>query len=131
MTSERADATNDWATGIKGFSLAWGLPIAALVGTIFVDPTLKTVIWIVALTWMGGACLLNARRCRRTHCFYTGPFFLVMTIPVALHGFAILPFGPEGWRWLSIMVGAGGGGIWYMTEKVWGRYQRKSGISAG
>ena len=125
MTSEQAETTNDWVAGIRGSSFAWGLPIAAMVGAIFVDSTLKTVIWIVALTWMGGACLLNARRCGRTHCFYTGPFFLAMTIPVALHGFAILPFGPEGWRWLAITIVVGNGGIWFLTEKVWGRYRRK------
>ena len=120
--SERSDG--DWATGVSGFMLAWGLPMAAMIGSVLVDPFIKTLIWIVALTWMGGARLLNARRCGRTHCFYTGPFFLFMIIPVALHGFDILSFGPEGWRWLGITVGVGGGGLWCLTEKLLGRYRR-------
>ncbi|MFP6706225.1 MAG: hypothetical protein VCE75_09380 [Alphaproteobacteria bacterium] len=70
--SERFD--EDWATGVSDFMLAWGLPMAAMVGSVLVDPFIKTLIWIMALTWMGGACLLNACRCGRTHCFYTGPF---------------------------------------------------------
>ena len=49
-----------------------------------------------------------------------------MTIPVALHGFDILSFGPEGWRWLGITVGVGGGGggLRCLTEKLLGRYRR-------
>ncbi len=120
------ETRNDWAAGSKGFALAWGLPIAAMAGAIWLGPAVKTVIWIVALVWMGSACLLNARRCGRIHCFYTGPFFLAMTVPVALHGSAILPLGPEGWRWLAIAIGAGGGGIWWLSEKVAGRYRRKA-----
>jgi len=29
---------------------------------------------------------MNARYCNRTHCKFTGPFFLLMTIPVMLLG---------------------------------------------
>ena len=104
--------------------LAWGLPIAAMVLAVFLGPVGKTLVWVAALTWMGAACLMNARRCGRTHCYYTGPFFLLMTIPVALHGFAIVPFGPDGWRWLGIAIAVGAGGIWVLTEKAWGRYRR-------
>jgi len=124
MTLSSDEQRTDWAAGKKGLLLAWGLPIGAMLIAIFVDPLSKTIIWIAALVWMGSACLLNARRCGRVHCYYTGPFFLIMTIPVALHGFSILHFGQEGWRWLGITISLGGGGIWYLTEKVWGRYRR-------
>ena len=49
---------------------------------------------------------------------------LFMIILVALHGFDILSFGPEGWRWLGITVGVGGGGLRCLTEKLLGRYRR-------
>lgn len=42
--------------------LVWGLPIALLIGAIFIAPPLKTMIWFVALSWMGGACLANVLR---------------------------------------------------------------------
>lgn len=51
------------------------------------------VIWIVALTWMGTACILNARRCGRTHCRYTGPYYLLMIAPVIVLGSGLVAAG--------------------------------------
>ena len=45
----------DWAGTTRGFVVAWGLPIAAMVLAIFLDPIPKTIVWIVALGWMGTA----------------------------------------------------------------------------
>ncbi len=119
-TRERAD----WASSYRSFAVAWGLPIAVMVGAIFLDSPPKTLVWIAALVWMGTACLANARRCGRTHCYFTGPFFLVMTVPVLLHGFEIVWFGPEGWKWLGITIGVGSGGLWCLTEKAWGKFRK-------
>ena len=52
--------------------------------TLFVSVPLRAVVWTVALVWMGAACILNARRCGRTHCRYTGPYYLAMIAPVVL-----------------------------------------------
>lgn len=73
---------------------------------------------------MGAACLANAWRCGRTHCFYTGPFFLVIAAMALLHGFQIVPLGADGWRWIGIVTGVGGGGLWYLTERALGKYGR-------
>ena len=104
------------------FALHWGLPVAAMLGVIPLQHPTKTWVWLAALVWMGLACLRNARRCARTHCYFTGPFFLAMTIPASLHGFGIWSLGDDGWRWLGMAIGIGGGGIWCVTEKLWGRY---------
>ena len=122
MTHAAEDKQKDWVGSTRAFTLAWGLPIAAFVAATFVGPSVKTVIWTAALIWMGAACLANARRCGRTHCYFTGPFFLLMTIPVLLHGFGIVSLGPTGWRWLGMTVGVGGGGLWFLSELIWGRY---------
>jgi len=42
---------------------------------------------MVALAWIGTACALNAKRCGRTHCRYTGPFYLAMIAPVLVLAF--------------------------------------------
>ncbi len=112
----------DWVGNHRSFAVAWGMPIVALVVAIFLPTPTKTVVWMVALVWMGAACLANASRCGRRHCFFTGPFFLVMAAAAGLHGFAIVPLGPEGWRWLAIAVGAGGGLLWCVPELLWGRF---------
>lgn len=124
MNNETTKRDNDWSGQIMGFVVAWGLPILAMLIAIGIEPVLKTFIWLSALAWMGGACLMNARRCGRTHCFFTGPFFIIMMLPVALHGFAIIPFGPDGWQWLGMALGIGGGGLWCLTEAIMGRYRR-------
>jgi len=122
MTDPAPQPKKDWVGDYKTYILFWGLPVIAMIGAISVAHPAKTLIWIAALVWMGLACAYNARRCGRTHCYYTGPFFLIMTIPVALHGFQILWLGVEGWKWLGIVIGVGAAGLWCFTEKLWGKY---------
>lgn len=37
-------------------------------------------LWVVAFTVMGAGCLANAARCGRTHCYVTGPLFVLVAI---------------------------------------------------
>jgi len=78
--------------------------------------------WFGALMWMGVTCWVNAARCGRTHCYFTGPYFLALAILPALHGWEILWLGAYGWLWLTLMIFAGGGALWFVTEKVWGKF---------
>lgn len=122
MNDSTVQDTNDLVSSTKTFLLHWGLPMLAMAGAIFLTHPAKTLIWVAALLWMGSACLVNARRCKRTYCYYTGPFFLIMTIPVLLHGFQVFSFGHEGWKWLGLVIGVGGGGLWCVSEKLLGKY---------
>jgi hypothetical protein len=54
---------------------------------------------------MGTARMLNARQCGRTHCRYTGPYYLAMIVPVAGVGLGIAPLSPHG---LLALSGASG-----------------------
>lgn len=96
----------------------------------FFDPSVRTVIWPGALSWMGVACLLNAKRCGRLHCFLTGPFFLCIAALSLLHGLDVLSLGDNGWGWLVVVLIAGGWGLlWKLPEYLWGSYvERKSTV---
>jgi len=46
-----------------------------LAGRADVNDAWRTAVWTAALVTMGTVCLVNALRCRRTHCYITGPSF--------------------------------------------------------
>lgn len=49
------------------------------------------------------------------------PFFLVMTLPVLLHGYQWFWLGPDGWKWLGLAIS--GAGIWVLSEKILGKFK--------
>jgi len=59
---------------------------------ILLEPALRVVIWSAALTWMGAACIANARRCGRTRCRFTGSYLLMAALVVA-YAAGTLPIG--------------------------------------
>lgn len=110
----------DWASGPVGFGAVWGIPMVGLVlGGVF---DLHAYLWPPALAYMGGACLLNAMRCGRLHCYFTGPFFLATALAALAHGTGLVSLGDDGWRWIGGVVLVGGLGLTYLPEWVWGRY---------
>ena len=90
--------------------------------TAFVEPPARTVVWMVSLLWMGGACFANARRCSRTHCRFTGPFFILMAMSVVAYANDILILGPHGWSILGGITLAGTVAIWWVSEHIWGKF---------
>lgn len=76
------------------------------------------------LLFMGGACLANARRCRRTHCRYTGPFLILMAAIVALYALGFVPLGGNGWAVLSTIALGGSIALCCISESMLGKYQR-------
>jgi hypothetical protein len=71
---------------------------------------------------MGLACILNSRRCRRTHCRYTGPFYLAMIAPVLALGLATPSARIVVWLILGAVVVGGSKLIWWGTERAWGKF---------
>ena len=90
MAKIAVQRSNDWLNSIHTNLVAWWVPKAAIIATLFVAGPLRAAIWTVALLWMGTACFLNARRCGRTHCRYTGPYYLAMILPVLALGFDLI-----------------------------------------
>src|SRR5262245_57516377 len=62
-------------------SVLWWIPQAAIATALLAPVQTRVAVWVAALIWIGAACLWNARRCGRTHCRYTGPFYLAMIAP--------------------------------------------------
>lgn len=112
----------DWVTKPIDSFIAWGLPIVALILSLTIVEGLKGIIWPISLAWMGIGCLMNAARCHRRHCFFTGPFFLVLALVSLLHGLQIFSFGPYGWSWIGGTLLLGGLALTYLPERIFGKY---------
>jgi hypothetical protein len=120
-------AAADWARGVHG-CLIFGVPAALLL----VSPTIGTrylvIVWPALLAFMGVACLLNARRCGRTHCYLTGPFFLILAGVALLYGIGILPLGARGWSRLSASFVLGSVILCCLPEFFLGRYRSSASL---
>lgn len=112
----------DWAGNFRAYALAWGVPSLAIIAGFSVDAPTRALVWSAALLWMGTACLMNARRCGRMHCRFTGPFYLALIVPVVLQGYGLVPLGPYAWWILGAVILFGGKIIWWATEATWGKF---------
>ena len=122
MSSPETDISRDWLSSKRTNLLAWWIPLALMLAGLFFPVSLQTGAWLIALAWMGAACMLNARRCNRTHCRYTGPYFLLMIVPVMALGTTFVSFGMVGWFCLGVVILGGAGLIWWATERAWGKF---------
>jgi hypothetical protein len=112
----------DWLASARTSTIAWWLPKGAMVATLIAPVPVRAAVWAAALGWMGAACILNARRCGRTHCRYTGPYYLAMIVPVILAGTGIVPLSLYAWIALGAVALGGSALIWFVTERAWGRF---------
>ena len=115
---EQRDFAADWLTLVA----LWGLPTVAMLLALLLDPKWRAVVWIAMLASMGAACVINACRCGRTHCRYTGLFFLGMGGLVTAHIAGLVPLGSEPWLVLAILIAGGNALIWWGSERVYGTY---------
>src|SRR2546427_9061639 len=112
------DGLSSWRTNL----VAWWIPQAAVLAGLLAPAPIRAVIWIIALIWMGTACVLNAKRCGRTHCRFTGPYYLAMIIPVLALGLGVISLGLSAWVVLGVVIILGGKTIWWTTERAWGKF---------
>ena len=82
------------------------------------NPSHLMLIAAVSLLVMGAACLANAARCGRLHCYFTGPLFLLGAVASLLRGLDIV-FLP--WSWIGYVL-LGGTLLAYVPEWIRGRY---------
>jgi len=107
--------------------LVYAAPTAAIVavGALGASQTGLTVVWTLGFAVMAIACIANAVRCGRVHCYFTGPFLLPVTLAAFPHGLRVVPLGPKGWQWLSLVAIAGTMILLTVPERIWGRYARR------
>src|ERR1700736_231121 len=122
MVDAANQTSRDWLSNTRVNLLAWWIPQAAILAALAVPVPIRATIWTIALILMGAACILNARRCGRTHCRYTGPYYLAMIVPVLVLASGLISAGFSGWLMLGVVILAGGKIIWWVTEFAWGRF---------
>ncbi|MFZ0761240.1 MAG: hypothetical protein WAM69_14930 [Candidatus Sulfotelmatobacter sp.] len=107
------------------FALFW-LPALAIMASGYdrVSVGWRTGVWTVALTVMGAACIANAARCGRTHCYVTGPFFLLMALGSFLYGVGVIPLGENGWNLIGLAILFGAIALCCLPELLFGKYRR-------
>ncbi|HVA55648.1 MAG TPA: hypothetical protein VNI53_07645 [Gammaproteobacteria bacterium] len=91
---------------------------------------MRTVVWTFSFSVMGAACLANARRCGRLHCFYTAPLFFLAALASLLYGLAILPLGQRGWNWIFWVAVVGSLLACCVLENLLGKYPKKRSATA-
>ena len=122
MVNDVVQNSRDWLRSPRANLLAWWIPKGAIVLGLLAPVPVRVVIWTVALLWMGTACILNARRCGRTHCRYTGPYYLAMVVPVLILAWGIVSADFYAWLVLGALILGGSKVIWWTTERVWGKF---------
>jgi hypothetical protein len=82
------------------FLFNWGITILVLVSVNFVQGfwPISIVLWMIigSFTWMGIGCVINAARCGRLHCYFSGPIFLIGALATFLVGFGFADLGSIG-----------------------------------
>ena len=122
MANTAIRSSRDWVGSARSNILAWRIPHAAMLAALLVSVPARAVVWTIALIWMGTACILNARRCNRTHCRFTGPYYLAMIAPVLVLASGVASVGFYGWLALGVLIFAGSKIIWWATERAWGKF---------
>ena len=109
------------------FLLYW-LPAIAIVvaGAPAISNGWRTVVWTVALATMAVACIVNALRCGRVHCYVTGPFFLLMALVALSYGLGFLHLGGNGWDLLGLATLIGAIALWCLPEMFLGKYRQRN-----
>ncbi len=124
MTTGETDANRarDWSRHPASWFFWWGLPILVAVSTNALTLTLAETAFAlsIAFAWAGTGCLLNARRCRRLHCFLMGPSLWLGAVAAGLVGAGVI----AGAQALNYVVGGTVALVLLSkaSEMIWGKY---------
>ncbi len=124
MSEENKSANRDITGNLKSLVVIVGLPVAAIsLSAYYLSETPRTVVWTLSFLVMGLVCVRNALSCRRVHCVFTGPWFLLAALASLLHGTGLVDFGgPQGWELIGNIGLWGALAVWIISERIWGKY---------
>ncbi|HEX4785762.1 MAG TPA: hypothetical protein VH350_15585 [Candidatus Sulfotelmatobacter sp.] len=117
VSSERCHA-KDLACG-KG-AVLWYVPVIAIIAGLSWGSA-RVWLWVPGFLIMGIACVVNAARCGRLHCYFTGPIYLLAAVYAALAGFNLVPMRPD----IFLIVVFGLTCLACCAEIPFGRYAKK------
>lgn len=103
--------------------LWWCLPLCVgfSANLITLLPRATALVWVIAFTWMGIGCVVNARRCHRLHCYISGPAFLLGAATIGLLGLGAFAWRPHA---LNNVVGITlvAALLSFVPEVIWRKY---------
>ena len=105
-------------------TILWCIPIALGAAASVAVPSSHIIAatWVIAFTWMGVGCVLNARRCHRLHCYLSGPIFLLGAIAVGLLASGVISLGSHAISntiSITLILAL----LSFVAEMIWGRYR--------
>jgi hypothetical protein len=117
------EAANDWVRR-PGMGLVWWcVPLGVGLAANYFAPSPRAAapIWLVSFFWMGTGCVLNARRCRRLHCYISAPAFFLGAAALALYSAGVALPGPHS---LNNIVGVTLAVVLlsFVLEMIWRKY---------
>lgn len=128
MNDDTANRGRDLLDNPLTLAVLFVVPVLALIisGALGMRSSLQVAIWVAALTVLSASCIVNAMRCRRIHCYFTGPFFLGMAVIVLLYGIGVIHLGARGWSAISLSLVIGTLVLYCVPEVLFGRYAKRS-----
>lgn len=108
-------------TGQKAAWFFWYLPIALIVAGGFWQRGLVWL-WTPAFFIAGLGCVLNAAKCGRVHCYFTGPLYLAAAIFVVLSALGVVRLHPG----LFLIVIVAASCLAGCAEVPLGRYRKQT-----
>jgi hypothetical protein len=111
-----------WLTGA-----VYCFPAALIVlsANVDIENRWRAGVWAVCLGVMAAGCVVNALRCGRMHCYFTGPFMILMGLASLSYGFGWLPLGINGWNWIGGVTLGGAVLLGCIPELLFGKYRRR------
>ena len=99
----------------------WYGPVAVILAGSFWTAG-RNWLWAGAFCVMGIGCLINARRCHRLHCYFTGPLFLAAAGYAIAAQFQLVPLRVD----IFLLIVLGPSCAFQCAERLFGRYRGRS-----